>query len=163
MLLEYTTSIKTRCSAAFLWDPIPLPGMGCAEHPAVVREGLMISEPAAGGLFSTPGACCTLTVEESLGTEMNQGCSCVREGPGSWWGTGDLPGTLCSLHKHRAGAEQTPVCPSPPALRVSPSWGTPDPHSLLVPRFGQTLITACHLLLVKLPPQVQRFCGCREI
>lgn len=134
MLLEYTTSIKTRCSAAFLRDPIPLPGMCSAEHRDVVMEELMISEPTARGLLSTPGACCTLTGEESMGTEMNQGCSCVREGPGSWrgsWrGNRDLPGTLCSLHKHRACAEQTPVSPGHPStclLRVSPSWGTPAP------------------------------------
>lgn len=116
MLLYDTSSIRNRTSIAFLWDPIPLLGMGFANYPHTVTEELMISEPTAWGLFSTPGACCTLTGEESMGTEMNHGCSCTREGSGSWWGSWwdnrDLPGTLFYLHKYRARAEQTLNLPS---------------------------------------------------
>lgn len=124
MLLRYTALTRNRACAAFLRDPASLLGTCFAKYPNMVTEELTVSEPTAWGLFSTPGACCALTGEESMGTEMNHGCSCTREGSGSWWGSWwdnrHLPRTLFYLHKYGARDEQT---------RVEDPWPSQHPPS----------------------------------
>lgn len=125
--------------------PVPLLGMRFAEFPDMVTKELIISEPTAWGLFSTPGACCALAGQKSMG--IDESWLQLQES-GLEAGEGGGGTTTVSQEPYSPGFTNTQSAPSKSKQSLGhpsvPFWPcSPGSLSTRLWPFGGTLCGSC--------------------